>query len=50
MHTQDGRAALEQAMKDMVNRMGVVHLGPVLDIMTEKLEDLQKYLRNLVLW
>lgn len=46
MHTQDGRAALEQAMKDMVNRMGVVHLGPVLDIMTEKLEDLQKYLRK----
>lgn len=46
MHTQDGRAALEQAMKDMVNRMGVVHLGPVLDIMIDKLEDLQKYLRQ----
>ncbi|CAL1705433.1 unnamed protein product [Somion occarium] len=46
MHTQDGRAALEKAMKDMVNRMGVVHLGPVLEIMIDKLEDLQKYLRN----
>ncbi|KAI0080509.1 SAPS-domain-containing protein [Panus rudis PR-1116 ss-1] len=46
MHTQDGREALEKAMKDMVNRMGVVHLGPVLEIMCDKLEELQKYLRN----
>ncbi|THH23096.1 hypothetical protein EUX98_g8077 [Antrodiella citrinella] len=44
MNTQNGREALEQAMKDMVNRMGVVHLGPVLDIMCDKLEALQKYL------
>lgn len=46
MHTQDGRDALERAMSEMVNRMGVVHLGPVLDIMCNKLEELQKYLRN----
>ncbi|KAH8106931.1 SAPS-domain-containing protein [Cristinia sonorae] len=44
MNTQNGREALEQAMKDMVNRMGVVHLGPVLSIMCDKLEALQKYL------
>lgn len=44
MHTQDGREALERAMKEMVNRMGVVHLGPVLDIICEKLEELQRYL------
>lgn len=44
MNSQNGREALEQAMKDMVNRMGVVHLGPVLGIMCDKLEALQKYL------
>lgn len=44
MNTANGREALEQAMKDMVNRMGVVHLGPVLAIMCDKLEALQKYL------
>lgn len=46
MHTQDGREALERAMTEMVNRMGVVHLGPVLDIMCDKLDDLQSYLKN----
>jgi serine/threonine-protein phosphatase 6 regulatory subunit 3 len=46
MHTQDGRDALEQAMMDMVNRMGVVHLGPVLQLMCDKLDDLQRYLRE----
>lgn len=46
MHTQDGRDALERAMMDMVNRMGVVHLGPVLEMMCDKLDELQRYLRN----
>lgn len=46
MHTQDGRDTLERAMMEMVNRMGVVHLGPVLDIMCGKLDDLQRYLLN----
>lgn len=46
MHTQDGREALERAMMEMVNRMGVVHLGPVLELMCDKLDDLQRYLRE----
>ncbi|KIP08741.1 hypothetical protein PHLGIDRAFT_363378, partial [Phlebiopsis gigantea 11061_1 CR5-6] len=46
MHTQDGRETLERAMTDMVNRMGVVHLGPVLEMMCDKLDELQKYLRT----
>lgn len=46
MHTQDGRDTLERAMMEMVNRIGVVHLGPVLEMMCDKLDDLQKYLRN----
>lgn len=46
MHTQDGRDALERAMMEMVNRMGVVHLGPVLELMCDKLDDLQRYLRE----
>ncbi|KAI0797491.1 SAPS-domain-containing protein [Abortiporus biennis] len=46
MHTEDGREALENAMKEMVDRMGVVHLGPVLDIMCDKLDELHKYLTH----
>lgn len=46
MHTQGGRDALEQAMSEMVNRMGVVHLGPVLELMCDKLDELQQYLRT----
>lgn len=45
-HTEDGRESLEQAMKDMVDRMGVVHLGTILEIMCERLETFQKYLRH----
>lgn len=45
-HTLDGRGALERAMMEMVNRMGVVHLGPILEMMCDKLDVLQKYLRN----
>ncbi|KAF5369199.1 hypothetical protein D9615_009978 [Tricholomella constricta] len=41
---EDGREALERAMKEMVDRMGVVHLGPVLEVMMPKLEALQRYL------
>ncbi|KAG5635440.1 hypothetical protein H0H81_011247 [Sphagnurus paluster] len=40
----DGRDALERAMKEMVDRMGVVHLGPVLEVMMPKLEALRNYL------
>jgi serine/threonine-protein phosphatase 6 regulatory subunit 3 len=44
-HSEDGREALERAMKDMVDRMGVVHLGPMLEIMYERLGSFQQYLR-----
>lgn len=48
LHTQadDDRETLERAMKEMVNRMGVVHLGSVLEIMCEKLGSLQEYLHK----
>ncbi|KAL4256787.1 SAPS family protein [Pleurotus pulmonarius] len=42
----DSRLTLEQAMKEMVDRMGVVHLGPVLDILGEQLGKLQEFLRK----
>ncbi|GBE81848.1 Extragenic suppressor of kinetochore protein [Sparassis crispa] len=44
MNTDGGREKLEQAMKEMVNRMGVVHLGPVLEIMCDHLDELQQFL------
>lgn len=42
----DSRLTLEQAMKEMVDRMGVVHLGPVLDILGEQLGKLKEFLRK----
>ena len=39
------RIALEETMKEMVNRMGVVHLGPVLEMMCENLGDFHKFLK-----
>ena len=44
-HTEDGRETLERAMKEMVDRMGVVHLGSVLEVMCGQLETFQRYLR-----
>ena len=41
----DVREALEGVMKDMVDRMGVVHLGPMLQILAERLGEFQKYLK-----
>jgi serine/threonine-protein phosphatase 6 regulatory subunit 3 len=41
----DVREALESVMKDMVDRMGVVHLGPMLQILAERLGEFQKYLK-----
>ncbi|KAH9917442.1 SIT4 phosphatase-associated protein-domain-containing protein [Fomitopsis serialis] len=46
MNRQGGREALEAAFNEMVNRMGVVHLGPLLDIMCDKLDTLQQFLRQ----
>lgn len=44
---QDGaREALEKAMQEMVNRMGVVHLGPVLELMCDHLDKLQLFLKE----
>ncbi|KAF9478498.1 SAPS-domain-containing protein [Pholiota conissans] len=43
---EDIRTALEQVMQEMVHRMGVVHLGPVLEVMSERLQDFQKYLKK----
>jgi serine/threonine-protein phosphatase 6 regulatory subunit 3 len=41
----DVREALEGVMKDMVDRMGVVHLGPMLQILADRLGEFQRYLR-----
>ncbi|KAH0583441.1 hypothetical protein H2248_009069 [Termitomyces sp. 'cryptogamus'] len=41
---EDDREALELAMKEMADRMGVVHLGPVLEVMIPILNRLQHYL------
>lgn len=41
---EESRVILEGAMQEMVDRMGVVHLGPILDILSDKLEQLQAYL------
>ncbi|KAF8912191.1 SIT4 phosphatase-associated protein-domain-containing protein [Gymnopilus junonius] len=43
---EDLRTALEQALKEMVNRMGVVHLGPMLEILSSRLAEFQKYLKS----
>lgn len=44
MNPDGARESLESVMKEMVNRMGVVHLGPVLDLMCEHLDKLQRFL------
>lgn len=41
---EDDRDALERAMKEMADRMGVVHLGPVLEVMIPVLDRLQRFL------
>ncbi|KAI6139587.1 SIT4 phosphatase-associated protein-domain-containing protein [Pisolithus tinctorius] len=44
-HTLRNRL-IQNAMNEMVDRMGVVHLGPLLDVMSERLPDFQRYLRQ----
>lgn len=46
VQTLNGREALERAMQEMVDRMGVVHLGPLLEIMSERLEQFQQLLHK----
>ncbi|KAJ7154198.1 SIT4 phosphatase-associated protein-domain-containing protein, partial [Mycena filopes] len=40
-----GRETLERALHEMVDRMGVVHLGAVLEILCARLDVFQRYLR-----
>ncbi|KAJ7481056.1 SIT4 phosphatase-associated protein-domain-containing protein, partial [Mycena galericulata] len=40
------REALETALREMVERMGVVHLGAVLEILCAQLDVFQRYLRT----
>ncbi|TFK23456.1 SAPS-domain-containing protein [Coprinopsis marcescibilis] len=46
VHGEDTRLAMEEAMNDMVNRMGVVHLGPVLELACQHLREFHQYLRE----
>jgi len=43
---EDMRGTLEQVMSEMVHRMGVVHLGPVLEVLSSRLHEFQKYLKE----
>lgn len=43
---EEGRVALEGAMKEMVDRIGVVHLGPLLGIFCDRLHELKPYLQK----
>ena len=47
VQSENGREALEQAFNEMVDRMGVVNLGPMLEIMCERLERFQQ-LQNIL--
>jgi serine/threonine-protein phosphatase 6 regulatory subunit 3 len=44
--TDDSRKALEDSFADMVDRMGVVHLGPLLEMFCENMEKLQSFLHK----
>ena len=43
---EEGRVVLEGAMKEMVDRIGVVHLGPLLGIFCDRLHELKPYLQK----
>lgn len=43
---EESRETLERSMREMVDRMGVVHLGPVLEIFCDRLEQVHKYLKT----
>ncbi|KAF9014193.1 SIT4 phosphatase-associated protein-domain-containing protein [Cyathus striatus] len=43
---EEGRDTLEHAMQEMVERMGVVHLGPLLEVMCARLDEFQKHLKK----
>jgi serine/threonine-protein phosphatase 6 regulatory subunit 3 len=43
---EEGRVALEGAMKEMVDRIGVVHLGPLLGVFCDRLHEFKPYLQK----
>ncbi len=45
---EEGRVTLEGAMKEMADRIGVVHLGPLLGIFCDRLHELKPYSRSSV--
>lgn len=46
MQSEDGREVLERAMKELVDRMGVVHLGSMLEVMCSRLHSFQELLKR----
>jgi len=46
LQNDNARDALEIAMTEMTDRLGVVHLGPLLHIVVNKLEEFQQLLRR----
>ncbi|KAJ6526260.1 SIT4 phosphatase-associated protein-domain-containing protein [Mycena vulgaris] len=46
LEDDSGRETLERALREMVERMGVVHLGSVLEILCARLDVFQRYLRT----
>jgi SIT4 phosphatase-associated protein len=46
MQSEDGREVLERAMKELVDRMGVVHLGVMLEVMCDRLYSFQELLKR----
>lgn len=46
MQSEDGRDVLERAMKELVDRMGVVHLGALLEAICERLHGFQELLKR----
>lgn len=46
LRNEDSRVALEETMQEMVNRMGVVHLGPVLELMCQSLGQFHEFLKT----
>lgn len=43
---EDPRLALERALAEMVEGMGVVHLGPLLEVICERMNEFQELLRK----
>lgn len=46
LSAEESRAPLEQVMAELVTRLGVVHLGPVLEVFSTRISDFQKFLKS----